>query len=319
MFKKLTTNFAPQRGGPLSPDRAAEILHKAASLVDQTSFEWIIVDKPVDGSIFVFQLHPSEPLPEDGYGWMDDEAAFRTIVVDKEMEIISRSQGFGYGDKVAHMTRRRYRLVHSDLQLMHYLQMPDPARHVPVHPQLIKAPPRDPATLPNLTARGPPPPQMVPPYGMAQRGMAGADPAHYKHLAHRKRGRMKPSMQPRAFLEDDHDPSGDELDGSVSRAVALERYKRNHEFIDMIFSPYPIASIIPPQVISDTSADRLEALKRQQVEVGEEMGKLAQSNADEIKEFQEKSKKLCKGIDVIKHAKSLQELDALEAGATAEL
>jgi hypothetical protein len=38
-------------------------------------------------------------------------------------------------------------------------------------------------------------------------------------------------------VEEENEPSGDELDGTVNRAVSLERYKRNHVFIDQIFSP----------------------------------------------------------------------------------
>ena len=34
------------------------------------------------------------------------------------------------------------------------------------------------------------------------------------------------------------EPLGDELDGSVNKEVATERYKRNHVFIDLIFSPF---------------------------------------------------------------------------------
>jgi hypothetical protein len=39
--------------------------------------------------------------------------------------------------------------------------------------------------------------------------------------------------------EDAEEPSGDELDFLTAKDVAVARYKRNHDYIAEVFSPYP--------------------------------------------------------------------------------
>jgi hypothetical protein len=45
-------------------------------------------------------------------------------------------------------------------------------------------------------------------------------------------------------VEEENEPSGDELDGTVNRVACLERYKRNHIWIDQIFSPFSIGKLL---------------------------------------------------------------------------
>ncbi|KAI9104844.1 hypothetical protein DFS34DRAFT_645539 [Phlyctochytrium arcticum] len=305
MFRKLTTNFLPHRGGLLSAEKAVDVLQKAATLGDQASFGWIIVDKPIDGSMFVFQLHPSESIPEDGY---DEESVYRTRVGDKELEVYSRNQGFGIGERVAHIMRRRYRLAHSDLQLMHYLQIPDPSRHTPVHPPLIKVLPRDPAALAHFQLRL-----------AGQAANTFANIPHQTHsesnmrqaLANRKRNRPKASASVR-HPEEVHEILGDEIDASMGRAVALERYKRNHEFLDMIFSPYNSATLVSPQMVSDASQERLVALKEQLADLSEEVTKLDTANETSINVYRASLELSWRDMEDIKQCDSLQALEAIE-------
>ncbi|KAI8917637.1 hypothetical protein DFJ77DRAFT_312738 [Powellomyces hirtus] len=285
MFKKLTTNFPPERGANIAPDRAVAILQKCASLADQHSFEWVVVDKPVDGSIFVFQLSPMEPLPEDGYGWLDEENSFRTFLGDREVEISSRNQGFGFGDKCTYMTRRRYKLGHSNLQLLHYVRVSDPAQQTTIHHHMIKTMPRDPATLRSLTEHAQPPAQIPSPYGSANVRRTSGDVPQARHASHRRRHKSRSTVQLRQ-VEDEEDPSGDELDGAVARAVALERYKRNHEFMDMIFSPHSTMDLVPPQLIGEDNPERIAALKAQREAVEQETEALIAGFAERTRSLQ---------------------------------
>ncbi|KAI9498332.1 hypothetical protein BDB00DRAFT_799864 [Zychaea mexicana] len=53
-------------------------------------------------------------------------------------------------------------------------------------------------------------------------------------------------IQPGALVEDNDEPSGDELDDISARDIAMARYKRNHDYLSEIFTPYSAASIVPP-------------------------------------------------------------------------
>lgn len=49
---------------------------------------------------------------------------------------------------------------------------------------------------------------------------------------------VKPSRQSAAMTDDADEPSGDELDDISARDIAMARYKRNHDYLSEIFTPY---------------------------------------------------------------------------------
>ncbi|KAJ3152261.1 hypothetical protein HDU89_001481 [Geranomyces variabilis] len=279
MFYKLSTNFPPERGAHIQPERAAAILEQCMSFGDQSTFDLVVVDKPIDGSLFVYKLSHGEPLPEDGYGWLDDETAYRTYIGEREMEILSRNQGFGYAEQFTYMTRRRYKLAGGNLQLLHYVRVSDPAQQMPVHHHLIKVFPRDPKTLNSLTSLPAQPTQAIDPYANMPRRASAAE-AHRTPAARRPRQKSRQSTQ--RPVEEDDDPSGDELDSAIGRVIALDRYKRNHEFMDMIFSPHSTMHLVPVKTTPDDTPERIAAMKQQIEAVDRETGALLAKYAEEM-------------------------------------
>ncbi|KAI8819870.1 uncharacterized protein EV422DRAFT_532597 [Fimicolochytrium jonesii] len=302
MFKKLAISFPPDREGHLSPERAAVLLQRSHTFADQRGFEWVVADKPVDGSIFAFQLSSMEQLPEDGFGWMDDETVTTAYVNDKEMEIYIRNLGFGFGDTITSMTRRRYRLSNSTLQIMHYVRAADAAHQLPVYPQLIRVAPRDPAALQSLASPAGAPPPSSQGYGHGPLGPRYADTPSAKHAPPRKRNRAKQAAPVRP-VDDEYEISGDELDDAVERLVALERYKRNHEYMDMILSPHNVANIIPSPLLPDDDPEKIEARRRELARLESEMSETAEAKRRELDDFKSSMGRLSGEIQQIKHAR----------------
>ncbi|RCH79878.1 hypothetical protein CU098_007856, partial [Rhizopus stolonifer] len=54
--------------------------------------------------------------------------------------------------------------------------------------------------------------------------------------------------------------SGDELDDISARDIAIARYKRNHDYLSEIFTPYKAEYIIPPPLEIQQSKEELEKL-----------------------------------------------------------
>lgn len=139
-FRKLQVNIPPVPG-ILTPDRAEEILQRSALAVSY-GFENVVVDRPTGGSIFVFMAPEGMvTLPEDGYGYMDDETYLLSANPNgNQIETFTRSLGFEPSDSVCTIKRKRFRLPQfPDLQLMHYSKA-DEGR--PIQVQLIKQKPR---------------------------------------------------------------------------------------------------------------------------------------------------------------------------------
>ena len=122
------------------------------------------------------------------------------------------------GDTSSSMTRRRYRLSgNPDLQLLHYTTISSDSQKIQIVPSKVRNWPRDPALLQRL-ARG-------------------------EESVQLKKKLKKQHSQVRIQENVSSEILGDELDGSVNRIVSTERYKRNHVFIDLIFSPFTAESI----------------------------------------------------------------------------
>lgn len=136
MFRKQALNIPPAKGAFLSADRASELLFRAAQM--PVGFEFVAVDKPADGTLFVFL--PSPALPEDGYGYQDDEIySTQTTAQGLVLDIYTRSMGFAPTDSFVTIRRKRYRVQGQELMLMHYIASDS---RTPIQPHLVKQKPR---------------------------------------------------------------------------------------------------------------------------------------------------------------------------------
>ena len=70
-FKRLKVNIPLQQSKFLPVQKIGELIQKSFTLVNN-GFDYILLDKPQDGTIIIFSSQP-QLLPEDGYGWMDNE------------------------------------------------------------------------------------------------------------------------------------------------------------------------------------------------------------------------------------------------------
>lgn len=50
----------------------------------------------------------------------------------------------------------------------------------------------------------------------------------------------------------------DELDDISARDIAMARYKRNHDYLSEIFTPYNAASIVPPPLDINQTKEALD-------------------------------------------------------------
>ncbi|KAK4516108.1 uncharacterized protein ATC70_011070 [Mucor velutinosus] len=76
--------------------------------------------------------------------------------------------------------------------------------------------------------------------------------------SHRKRSQAKSSRQSAAMADDADEPSGDELDDISARDIAMARYKRNHDYLSEIFTPYNAASIVPPPLDINQTKEEIQ-------------------------------------------------------------
>lgn len=96
----------------------------------------------------------------------------------------------------------------------------------------------------------PGPPGQQPPQRLASvnQGAYGGSQRHDKkssHKKHHQQPQLTPQQQAQVLAqqqaqaqEDAEEPSGDELDFLTARDVAIARYRRNHDYIAEVFSPY---------------------------------------------------------------------------------
>ncbi|KAI8072930.1 hypothetical protein BC940DRAFT_316381 [Gongronella butleri] len=67
--------------------------------------------------------------------------------------------------------------------------------------------------------------------------------------------------------EDRDEPSGDELDDISARDIAMARYKRNHDYLSEIFTPYNADHIVPPPLDIFQTSDELQKLMEEQTKL----------------------------------------------------
>ncbi|KAI8810197.1 hypothetical protein BJ742DRAFT_802478 [Cladochytrium replicatum] len=120
----------------LSAAQIYQIMYPFLTKPQQYSWEWVQLDRPVDGTLLVIKRPGELPFPSDGYGWMDADSVshikYQVQNYNLVIEMRARKLGFAPGDNYVSMTRRVYRLVmnNSDVYLMQYLRYKGPA--VPV-------------------------------------------------------------------------------------------------------------------------------------------------------------------------------------------
>ncbi|KAF9978387.1 hypothetical protein BGZ73_002566 [Actinomortierella ambigua] len=105
--------------------------------------------------------------------------------------------------------------------------------------------------------------------------------------------------------EDAEEPSGDELDFLTTRDVAIARYKRNHDYMAEVFSPYPATAIIPNQYDYQQS---IEFFKTLQGRHGDDLDELKQNHDEKIKKFKADAEVFYRGMLELKQATTVQEV-----------
>ncbi|KAI9000177.1 hypothetical protein BC832DRAFT_594037 [Gaertneriomyces semiglobifer] len=121
----------------------------------------------------------------------------------------------------------------------------------------------------------------------------------------------KPTIQAHIVENEPPIPLGDEVDLTVARAVAFERYKRNHEFLDCIFSPHPIASIVPSGFADKVDTALIADIQRRTAETEAEVAQLQVAYKRDIETYISDSKKLTAAIESIKNVATVEEVNQL--------
>ncbi len=96
------------------------------------------------------------------------------------------------------------------------------------------------------------------------------------------------------------------MDKNFGRILSLERYKRNHLYIETLFSPNSISTLQRPALFPDTTQEKLNAVIDLQVflvnqkQLEKEVQELKAGNEKSIKELKLKSKEEWKKIHDLK-------------------
>ncbi|CAE6414093.1 unnamed protein product [Rhizoctonia solani] len=249
-------------------------VHKRPAAV-ANPITWQFIDRPADGDVYVyFQVSAPTPLI-DGVQYLDNESTYRP---SQELEVQEVRFGFipGIGEKEAGRVRKRYRLVHGghpSIVLVHYTK--GPAKPVPPS---INIPIRN-YPLPIINE----PPMYVMGEKSGQRVMA-PNPAQLanqqQQLDALAASRRQAGLQPQVRRQDDD--SDEESNRVSTRALAVTRFKRNHELLAEIFAINAAASVkAVPSPYEKTDKAELEAkLEQANRELAELREKVNQQEHD---------------------------------------
>ncbi|KAF9903186.1 hypothetical protein EC991_004094 [Linnemannia zychae] len=138
------------------------------------------------------------------------------------------------------------------------------------------------------------------------------------HKKHQQQQHQQPQMTPQQHAqvlaqqqaqaqEDAEEPSGDELDFLTAKDVAVARYKRNHDYIAEVFSPYPTSRIIPPQPEYQQSIAFLRSLSEKH---NDDLDAAKAEHTEKVKKFKAEAAVLYKGLEELKQATTVQEVFA---------
>ncbi|KAI0060462.1 hypothetical protein BV25DRAFT_1908449 [Artomyces pyxidatus] len=229
----------------LTHEVAVTMLTRAIQLSGQVPYQWAYIDKPPDGQLCLLFIPAQFSFPPDGIRFLEQEQRYAIpIAGGRELEVIEARYGFvpNSPETTASRVRRRYRLSkggHAQLVLVHYSRgsaVPIPPA---LHAQPVRAYPLRPITEPAMFVMGEKTGQKVPigpPNATAQLTAQSRDMEALERRAARER---EASMSQRApppppVRLDEEDPA-DDLDFISTRALALTRYKRNHELMSAVF------------------------------------------------------------------------------------
>lgn len=188
------------------------------------------------------------------------------------------------------MTRRRYRLTgNPDFQLLHYTSISSESLKIPIVPSKIRSWPRDPAVL---------------------QKMARGDTSPVSNS--KKKLKTKLNSQVRIQENLSAETQGDELDGSVNTIVSTERYKRNHIYIDLIFSPFSAESMKTTATQSDQK-DVKEDIEKVKAEISslESEINIVETKFQKDKQELFSGKSLHHDLDEISHVTQVNEINGL--------
>ncbi|ORE19858.1 hypothetical protein BCV71DRAFT_242584 [Rhizopus microsporus] len=106
--------------------------------------------------------------------------------------------------------------------------------------------------------------------------------------------------------EELEEPSGDELDDISARDIAVARYKRNHDYLSEIFTPYKAEHIVPPPLEIQQSKEELEKLIQEQEQLAIEQEKQHQAK---LSRFQKEHELFKQSMNRLVQAKTLESID----------
>ncbi|CAE6476798.1 unnamed protein product [Rhizoctonia solani] len=240
----------------LSFEEAIQFLHQLCQGAGANlTYSWQFIDRPADGDIYVyFQVSAPTPLI-DGVQYLDNESTYRP---SQDLEVHEVRFGFipGVGEKEAGRVRKRYRLLHGghpSIVLVHYTKGPakpvPPAMNVPIRnyplPIINEAPMYVIGEKSGQRAMIPNAAQMV----SQQQQQLDALAASRRQAA---------NLQPQVRRPDDD--SDEESNRVSTRALAVTRFKRNHELLAEIFAVNAVASVKGvPSPYEKADKARLEA------------------------------------------------------------
>lgn len=263
---KYPENLPPHPN--LTHEMAAQMLLRATGLAQTVPFQWGYIDRPADGSLYLICVLPTYPFPSDGLRYQEQEQRYTIPIGNgRELELTEVKFGFIPGhENAASRIRRRYRLVkggNPQLVLIHYSR----GQAIPVIPSLnqpVRSYPLRPINEPSVFIAGErsgqkvfpggtpgpmpdrsgsmPPGAMGMPFGnpqvMLQQQNANMEALERRSQRERDRsgsvtGRPPQHPPPQTRIEEDE---VDEDSESITiRALALTRYRRNHEFMNEVF------------------------------------------------------------------------------------
>ncbi|CAE7167780.1 unnamed protein product [Rhizoctonia solani] len=237
------------------------------------TYSWQFIDRPADGDIYVY-FQVSAPTPfNDGIQYLDNESTYKP---SQDLEVQEVRFGFipGVGEKEAGRVRKRYRLVHGghpSIVLVHYTK--GPAKPIP--PAAMNVPVRN-YPLPIINE----PPMYVMGEKSGQRVMA----PNAAQLANQQQQldalaasrRQAAGLQPQVRRQDDD--SDEESNRVSTRALAVTRFKRNHELLAEIFAVNAVANVkgVPSPYEKADKAELEAKLERANRELAELKEKLNQ-------------------------------------------
>eukprot|EP00842_Homolaphlyctis_polyrhiza_P004022 jgi/Hompol1/4620/HPOL_003752-RA len=269
LFSKLVLTFDPFKSHA-TVEKVKALMERALKARPQA--ETVLVDKPVDGTLFMFRLPLAAAVPHDGYGWLDDEAESRANL-----------DGGGMPRFLSNGTQG---------QTLH------PGQRINVGS--VQAVP---------SAFGRP----------MQDTTAAAQASRKKPRTVSSQPLPRPASQVTLIEEE----ITDEMDLKSCRTIAHDRYKRNHLFIDMLFSPYNAKSIKAQSFFSGIDDETLREMipeRRAYLDtLDAEFAELQDESEQVIQDTRARAKSDWAIIESIRNAKTTEELDKIQEALEKQL